>query len=386
MGMSTRADPKAAFVVVALAIAFAVTGLIALGRAGEPASPVAASATPSTRPTDVPRAPDVAIVQDTCCAQTARFLRASWTSSQPVQRAAVRVVPDPGFDCTAAIGQAATQGTFGCVGLLRGATDYVATLTLATAAGSYPFEHRFKTMGDTLRNVQWFTEFEDPEGDPLACAAASCRIVQLYTTGKDPLTAQGILDLGRQFNRSRDPGLDPAAIATVLARLDARNHYHYYRLESREEATKSSIYWLVRSSKPVIVISLAGQHAPLVIGFNGTFGTFYGDPANAWTGVVVEDPQRGDLRPETANRRPDKYRTAGFQTGQPLGLDEWYRDEWWLGFAYQAVVRQPDGSTINVERNDGVYPNPHWGGSFVIIVDDGDAENPPDREGRVQFR
>jgi len=387
MGMSTRADPRAPLVVVVLAIAFVVAGLIALGRLGEPNSPEAASGlTPTARPTEGPRPPTVAIAQDTCCTQTARFLRASWTSDLPVQRAAVRVVPDPGFDCSASIGTGLTQGTFGCAGLLRGGTDYVATLTLTTASGVYPFEHRFKTMGDTLRNVQWFTEFEDPKADPLACAAASCRIVQLYTTGKDPLTAQGILDLGKQFNRSRDPGLDPAAIASVLSRLDARNRYHYYRLESREEATKSSIYWLVRSGKPVIVISLAGQHGPLLIGFTGTFGTFYGDPANAWSGVVVQDPQRGDLNPATQSRRPDKYRTAGFQTGQPLGLDEWYRDEWWLGFAYQANIKMPDGSVINVERNDGVYPTPHWGGKFVIIVDDGDAENPSDREGRVVFR
>ena len=41
---------------------------------------------------------------------------------------------------------------------------------LSTAAGTYPFEHRFKTMGDRLTGVKWFTEFEDPSGDPLACA------------------------------------------------------------------------------------------------------------------------------------------------------------------------------------------------------------------------
>jgi hypothetical protein len=46
----------------------------------------------------------------------------------------------------------------------------------------------------------------------------------------------------------------------------------------------------------------------------------------------------------------------------------------------------PDGSTRNIERNDGVYATPHWAGKFVIIVDDGDSENPPDREGRVKFR
>jgi hypothetical protein len=41
---------------------------------------------------------------------------------------------------------------------------------------------------------------------------------------------------------------------------------------------------------------------------------------------------------------------------------------------------------INIERADGAYPTPHWGGKFVIIVDDGDAEWPSDKEGRVKFR
>ena len=36
-----------------------------------------------------------------------------------------------------------------------------------------------------------------------------------------------------------------------------------------------------------------------------------------------------------------------------------------------------------MDRSDGVYPLPHWSGSFVIIVDDGDAANPPNRMGRV---
>ena len=46
----------------------------------------------------------------------------------------------------------------------------------------------------------------------------------------------------------------------------------------------------------------------------------------------------------------------------------------------------PNGSFQNIERNDGVYPTPHWERKFVILVDDGDADNPPDREGRVRFR
>jgi hypothetical protein len=272
------------------------------------------------------------------------------------------------------------KGVMSCQGLLSGATDYVATLTLVTPRGTYAYQQKFKTMGDRLTNVQWFTEFEDPAGNPLACAAASVRIVQNYTTAKDPLTATLILQQGQAYNKSRDPGLDPVAIAAIQKRLDARNNYHYYRFSTREEATKSAVYWLVRSGKPVHVISLAGQHDPLLIGFTGTFGTYYDDPVNAFTQLVVEDPQRGDMRPETASRRPDKYRTPGFQTGQPIALTEWYGDEWWLRYTYVSTL---DG--VNIDRNDGAYPLPHWGGKFVLIVDDGDADWPQEKEGRVQW-
>ncbi|MBI3522805.1 MAG: hypothetical protein HY071_06835 [Chloroflexi bacterium] len=384
--MSTRPDPKAPAIVLGIALVFAITAALVALRGSAPGASTGTAAA-SASPTAKPSAPVVTITQDLCCTQAPRFLRAAWVSSEPIREATVALKPAPGFDCGAVIVDTAKRaGTFGCAGLLAGPVDFVATLSLTTETGTYPFEHRFRTMGDRLENVKWFSEFEDPKGEPLACAAASCRIIQLYTTGLDPLSAQGILDLGKQFNKSKDPGLDPAAIATVLTRLDGHNRYHYYRLESREEATKSAIYWLLRSGKPVMVISLAGQHGPLLVGFTGTFGTFYGDPANAWSGVVVQDPQRGDMRPETADRRPDKYRTPGFQTGQPIANDEWYRDEWWLGFAYQGVIRMPDGSNVSVERNDGVYPTPHWGGKFVIVVDDADAEWPSDREGRVAFR
>ena len=102
--------------------------------------------------------------------------------------------------------------------------------------------------------------------------------------------------------------------------------------------------------------------------------------------MIVEDPQRGDLNPLTQNHRPDISRGAEFQSGQLIGLDAWYGEEWWLRFAYPASIKMPDGSFQNIERNDGVYPTPHWEKKFVILVDDGDADNPPDREGRVKFR
>src|SRR2546428_7682720 len=92
------------------------------------------------------------------------------------------------------------------------------------------------------------------------------------------------------------------------------------------------------------------------------------------------------MDPRTQSHRPDKYRTPGFQTGQLIGLDEWYRDEWCPGFAYQASIKMPDGTFRNVERNDGAHPTPHWAAKFVILDDDGDPDNPSDREGRVRFR
>jgi hypothetical protein len=386
---STRADRAAQAIVVALAVVFAagVGGFVLRGGVGDRArdgGPLP-TATSTTAPTPQPP-PEVTIEHETCCVQTARGVVATWDSSAVVTAATVALAPDPGFACKATVDGAGRGGTFSCLGLLAGATEYVATLQLTTAGGTFPFKHAFKTMGDKLNDVKWFTEFEDPAGNPLACAAASCRIIQNYTTGKDPLTAQAILELGQQFNRSGDPGLDPVAIATVLQRMDPANNYHYYRYDTREDATGAGVYWLLRSGKPVMVISLAGQHGPVLIGFQGTYGTFYDDAANRINGVIVQDPQRGDLDPRTQNRRPDKYRTAGFQTGQLLGLDEWYRDEWWLGFPYAGSIRMPDGSFVNIERNDGAYATPHWAGKFVIMVDDGDAENPPDREGRVRFR
>jgi len=387
-GMGTRRGSSSGpLVLVGVALVLAVAAYTVLfgGAPSPPSTGSGASqapqATATARPTTAARPPEVAIAHDTCCAQTARFIRATWTSSETVQSAALALAPDPGFPCNATVEAGGKKGAFGCAGLLRGPIDYTATLTLRTEAGSFPVLHRFKTMGDRLTGVQWFTEFEDPRGEPLACAAASVRIVQNYTTGQDKATAEQILRQGQAFNKSRDPGLDPVAIAAVQRSLDARNNYHYYRFDTKEEATLAAAYWLLRSGKPVHAITLAGQHDPLVLGFTGTFGTHYGDPANQITGMVMQDAQRGDMRPETANRRPDMYRTPGFQTGQVIGMDEWYRGEWWFGFAYASVV---DG--VNIDRSDGAYPRPHWAGKFVILVDDADAEHPSDREGRVQFR
>lgn len=384
--MTGRNDWRPMTIMIGLAILFAGTIWVAiLGGAPLPVGAPAPATTSTATPSPTPKAPDVKVLHDTCCTQTARFLNASWETSQRVITATIAIEPVPPFECSATIDPSGVKGKFGCVGFLPGAKDHVATLTLTTSAGSFPIQHRFKTMGDKLENVRWFTEFEDPTGDPLACAAASCRIIQLYTTGEDKMTATQILEFGKQFNRSGDPGLDPVAITTLLKRLDARNNYHYYRFNTKEEATAAAVYWLIRSGKPVMAITLAGQHGPLVVGFQGAYGTYADDPANKLTGVIVQDPQRGDMRPETASRRPDKYRTPEFQTGRLLLLNEWYTDEWWFGFPYASTIRVGT-RTYNIERNDGAYPTPHWAGKFVLIVDDADADWGSEKEGRFRFR
>ena len=381
--MYTPVERLGQAIVVMFGLVFAITvgGFILRGGPAE----VGIGATPTPSASATAKAPEVKFTHDTCCTQTARFVRATWESSERAAKAALQLTPDLGFPCTATLDASGTKGTLGCQGLLLGATDHVAVLSLTVGRDTFRYEHKFKTMGDRLTDVKWFSEFEDPTGDPLACAAASIRIVQNFTAKQDLMTAEQILAAGKAYNKSRDPGLDPVAIATMQKRLDPNSNYHYYRFDSREEATKSAVYWLVRSGRPVHVISLAGQHDPVLIGFTGAFGTWYDDPGNMISQVIVQDPQRGDMRPETASRRPDKYRTPGFQTGQPIALDEWYGDEWWLRFALVSPIRMPDGSLQDIERNDGAYPLPHWRGFFIILVDDADFEWPSDREGRVKW-
>lgn len=378
--MTGRSDARPAAIMVALAMLF-VGAVAAYAVAPAPSAPLAPEPSPSPTATATPTPPEVTIDHETCCTQAARYLDASWTADRPVTAAEIELDLSPPFECVATIDEGGRSGRLGCAGLLPGAVEHVATLTVSAGEARAAVEHRFRTMGDRLEDVQWFTEFEQGV-QPVACAAASCRIVQLYNTGTDPLTATEILELGRALNVSNDPGLDPVAIAAILERLDERNDYHYYRYDTREEATSAAVYWLLRSGKPVIAITLAGQHAPTIIGFEGTWGTGYDDPVNEVTGVVVQDPQRGDMRPETAHRRPDKYRTPEFQTGRLLGMDEWLGDEWWFGFPFFATITYA-GAVYDIDRNDGAYPLPHWAGKFVLVVDDGDADWPPDREGRV---
>lgn len=379
-GRRTGAGPLVFALALALAVPVAAFGLLR-GVAPDGAAPLA---TRTPTPTASRTPPRLVFDPPPGGRQTARRLAVRFTSTEPLEAVSLSVLPEPGVACGVTL-EGPTRGLVSCDALLAGATDYRLRFGLTSAAGTTESSYEFRTMADRLEDVRWFTEFEDPTGDPAACAAASCRIVQFFTAGADPMTAQQILTFGRQFNRSNDPGLDPAAIAEVLRRLDARNVYHYYVLEAREDATAAAVYWLLRSGKPVIAITLAGQHAPLVIGYRGPPARTYADLRGRVEGVIVMDPQRGDLDPRTASRRPDMYRSSEFQTGRLLGMEEWYGNEWWLRFPYFASI-QYQGRTIDIERNDGAYPLPHWGGKFVILVDDRDAEWPSDRQGRVEFR
>jgi hypothetical protein len=82
---------------------------------------------------------------------------------------------------------------------------------------------------------------------------------------------------------------------------------------------------------------------------------------------------------ETALERPERAVAATEDHSRPLA-------ECWFGFAYAGTIKLPNGQTVNIDRSDGAYPTPHWAGKFVILVDDGDADQPPDKEGRVKFR
>src|SRR2546430_4655102 len=142
----TGAERAAQGGLVAFALVFALVtfGILFRGADGGPGG------NPTPTASAASRAPAVTITQATCCTQTARALLATWESSAHVNAAKLALTPDPGFECSATIDANGLKGTFSCRGLLKGATDFVATLRLTTAVGTFPFEHPFKTMGDRL--------------------------------------------------------------------------------------------------------------------------------------------------------------------------------------------------------------------------------------------
>ena len=121
---------QAVVVMVGLIFAIAVGGFILRG--GPVDVGIGASPTPAASPTT--KAPDVKFTQDTCCTQTARSMRATWESSEKVQKAAFQLVPDPGFPCATSLDPSGMKGVLSCQGLIRGATDYTATLSLTAPA------------------------------------------------------------------------------------------------------------------------------------------------------------------------------------------------------------------------------------------------------------
>jgi len=346
------------------------------------------SAIPSaTRAPASAEAPVIAFDAPRDASQAPRYVTGRWSSTLPLLDVQLTVTPQPAFACTATLDPGRQGGIYECDGLLPPAADIRLELTATSGQGVRArATHSFRTMADRLTGVPWFTEFEDPNGQALACAAASVRIIQTFTAGRDVATAAQVLALGRPLNKSADPGIDPAAIAAVIAALEPANRYHYYRFATRDAATRAAVYWLARSAEPVIALSLAGQHAPIITGYAGMIGPRLADPASI-TGLVIEDPQRGDLDPATARHRPDKSRSAEFQTGKLIGIDEWYADDWWFRDAYKgSIIFNSDAKLHDVDRSDGVYPKPHWDGMFVILVDDGDTTTPADREGQVSPR
>lgn len=319
--------------------------------------------------------------------QAARYVTGQWSSTSPLLDVQLMVTPEPPFPCSVTIDAEKRTGSYRCEGLFPPAADVRVELTGTTGQNVRIRSVRnLRTMGERLSAVPWFTEFEDPNGEALLCAAASVRIIQTFTTGRDIANAKAVQARGRPLNKSADPGLDPAAIAAVLTALEPTNRYHYYRFPTREAATRAAVYWLARSGKPVIALTLAGQHAPIITGYLGNLGVSNADPATRITNLIVEDPQRGDLDPLTARHRPDKTRSRDFQIGALVPVAEWYADDWWFRDAYKgSIVFSSDAKVHDVDRSDKVYPKPHWDGMFVILVDDGDLTNPPDREGRVQI-
>lgn len=381
---STNRGPFVFSALLAIAIGFFVVP-IALSPLPEPGStlttsPRAARPTAQAQATPASKLPEIKFTLPAGGKQTARYLNIGFTSDVKLTKASGVVTPDPGFPCEVQLDTAGTAGSFNCNGLLPGGVDHIFKMSLESGGATHQVSYPFRTMGNKLEGVKWFTEFEIEDRDPLACAAAAIRMIQNFT-GQDKMSAEQILASGTPLNRSRDPGLDPVAIAAMLKRLNPANNYHYYNFTSREEATEAGVYWLLRSGKPVVMITLAGQHAPVLIGYGGTYGTHFGDRNNALSGVVMQDPQRGDMNEWTKRFRPDKYRSPEFQTGKLLGWDEWYGDEWWFRDRYVSAL-----GGVNIDRNDGAYPLPHWAGKFVIIVDDGDSSHPSDKMGRVVFR
>ena len=191
------------------AVTLSACAIIAAACAG--GSP-GAEASPSARasPTRAAPPPGIAFEAPRDPSQAPRYVAGRWTANVPLFDVRLAVMPDPSFTCSVTVDPGRQAGAYSCDGLLPPATDVRLELSATSGEGAQGRATlSFRTMADRLSGVPWFTEFEDPNGEALACAAASVRIIQTFTTGRDIATAAEILARGRLSNKSADPGSTP---------------------------------------------------------------------------------------------------------------------------------------------------------------------------------
>src|SRR5437762_3106695 len=151
-----------------------------------PPSPPTSRTSPAASPTASVAPALITFAAGRDAAQAPRFIAGRWSATVPLRDLRLTVFPEPAFACRATIDPAGRSGTYGCDGLFPPLADLRIELVGTTSDGARAAGARaMHTMGDRLTGVPWFTEFEDPNGEALACAAASARIIQAFTTGRD---------------------------------------------------------------------------------------------------------------------------------------------------------------------------------------------------------
>jgi len=189
--------------------------------------------------------------------QAPRWITGRWSSSLPLLDVQLTVTPQPGFACAASMDPGRQTGGYSCDGLLPPATDVRLELVATSGQGGHARATRsFRTMAERLSGVPWFTEFEDPNGEALACAAASVRIIQTFTTGRDLATArEGLarLDILRKMEQSLDP--DPG---TPFARVAALETTFFLRDQLLRDIDWASMAHSLEVRVPLIDVETDG--------------------------------------------------------------------------------------------------------------------------------
>ena len=236
-------------------------------------------------------------------------------------------------------------------------------------------------MGNRLADVKWFTEFENPTGDPLACAAASIRIVQNYTAKQDPMTAEQILAAAKPYNKSRDPGLDPGGDRDdpEAARPEQQLSLLPLRDARRGDEVRGVLAGAQRrsrctSSRSRGSTTRCSSDSPACSARSTTIPANTID-AGRRAGSAARRHAARDREPPA--RQVPHARIPDRPAARPRGV------------VRRRVVAALHLRGRRVRRehrsNDGAYTAPHWAGQFVLLVDDGDAEWPSDREGRSKW-